>query len=126
MCYIYLVYHRTDHLTGSSHRVLQALIHPLTHYLKFHVLRYNARGVGLSSGWKSFTGLQEGEDLHELVRYALKRLNDVREVAFIVRVPSLSLPTHHHLHCPPCFPPPFLSPSRVHQNVRTPADNLTP
>jgi len=63
--------------------VLQALVHPLTHYLKFHVLRYNARGVGRSSGWKSFTGLQEGEDLRELVQYALKRLGDVREVVLI-------------------------------------------
>jgi len=63
--------------------VLQALVHPLTHYLKFHVLRYNARGVGRSSGWKSFTGLQEGEDLRELVQYALKRLGDVRQVAII-------------------------------------------
>ncbi|KAI0303595.1 alpha/beta-hydrolase [Multifurca ochricompacta] len=63
--------------------VLQALLRPLTHYLKFYVLRYNARGVGRSSGWKSFTGLQEAEDLRELVQYALKRLSDVREVAFI-------------------------------------------
>jgi len=63
--------------------VLQSLVHPLTHYLKFHVLRYNARGVGHSSGWKSFTGLQDGDDLRELVRYALKRLDDVRQVAFI-------------------------------------------
>jgi len=63
--------------------VLQALVHPLTHYLKFHVLRYNARGVGRSSGWKSFSGLQEGQDLRELVQYALKRLGDVRQVAFI-------------------------------------------
>lgn len=68
-------------------------MHPLTHYLKFHVLRYNARGVGRSSGWKSFTGLQEGEDLRELVQYALKRLGDVRQVAFIVRrVPALVFP----------------------------------
>ncbi|KAH9995676.1 Alpha/Beta hydrolase protein [Russula compacta] len=63
--------------------VLKALLRPLTHYLKFYVLRYNARGVGLSSGWKSFTGLQEVEDLRELVNYALKRLSDVREVALI-------------------------------------------
>src|ERR1700677_446682 len=80
-------YLRTDYrLTDEPHRVLQALVHPLTHYLKFHVLRYNARGVGRSSGWKSFTGLQEGEDLRELVQYALKRLGDVRQVAIIVRV----------------------------------------
>ncbi|KAH9957418.1 alpha/beta-hydrolase [Russula dissimulans] len=63
--------------------ILGALVRPLTHYLKFYVLRYNARGVGLSSGWKSFTGLQEAEDLRELVKYALKRLGDVREVVLI-------------------------------------------
>jgi hypothetical protein len=49
-------------------------------------LRYNARGVGLSSGWKSFTGLQEAEDLRELVKYALKRLSNVSEVVLIVRI----------------------------------------
>lgn len=81
-------------MTDSSHRVLQALVHPLTHYLKFHVLRYNARGVGRSSGWKSLTGLQEGDDLRELVQYALKRLGDVRQVVFIVRVPPSPLSPH--------------------------------
>jgi hypothetical protein len=73
----------------SKNRVLGALLHPLTHYHKFYVLRYNGRGVGLSSGWKSFTGLQEADDLRELVKSALKRLgDDVREVALIVSVPS--------------------------------------
>lgn len=49
-------------------------------------MRYNARGVGLSSGWKSLTGLQEADDLRELVKCALKRLSDVREVALIVSI----------------------------------------
>ena len=69
-----------------DNRVLAALLHPLTHYHKFYVLRYNARGVGLSSGWKSFTGLQEAEDLRELVKCALKRLGDVCEVVLIVSI----------------------------------------
>ena len=66
--------------------MLKALVHPLTHYHKFYVLRYNARGVGLSSGWKSLTGLQEADDLRELVKCVLKRLDDVREVALIVSI----------------------------------------
>jgi pimeloyl-ACP methyl ester carboxylesterase len=70
-------------------RVLAALLRPLTHYHKFYVLCYNARGVGLSSGWKSFTGLQEAEDLRELVKCAVKRLNDVREVVLIVSIQLL-------------------------------------
>jgi len=78
--------------------ILGALLRPLTHYLKFYVLRYNARGVGLSSGWKSFTGLQEAEDLRELVKYALKRLSGVSEVVLIVRIP-FSL-----FFCPPSPP----------------------
>ena len=57
---------------GILNRVLGALLHPLTHYHKFYVLRYNARGVGHSSGWKSFTGLQEADGLRELVKCALK------------------------------------------------------
>ncbi|KAI0268455.1 Alpha/Beta hydrolase protein [Russula aff. rugulosa BPL654] len=63
--------------------VLEELVHPLTYYHKFYVLRYNVRGVGLSSGWKSLTGLQDADDLRELVDCALKRLGDVREVALI-------------------------------------------
>jgi alpha/beta superfamily hydrolase len=72
-----------------DNRVLAALLHPLTHYHKFYVLRYNARGVGLSSGWKSFTGLQEAEDLRELVKCAVKRLDDVLEVVLIVSIHQL-------------------------------------
>ena len=53
-------------------------------------MRYNGRGVGLSSGWKSLTGLQEVDDLRELVKCALKRLGDVREVVLIVSIHLLS------------------------------------
>ena len=83
----------------QKNSVLVALLHPLTHYHKFYVLRYNARGVGLSSGWKSFTGLQEADDLRELVKYALKRLPDLREVVLIVSTPDLD-PTPPTNTCP--------------------------
>jgi hypothetical protein len=94
----------TTHGGCNKIRVLAAFVRPLTHYHKFYVLRYNARGVGLSSGWKSFTGLQEAEDLRELVKCAIKRLNDVREVVLIVSV-FTSYPLPRPSPCPPrCHP----------------------
>ena len=71
-------------------------MHPLTYYHKFYVLRYNVRGVGLSSGWKSLTGLQDADDLRELVDCALKRLGDVREVALIVSIHLVPLSCLSH------------------------------
>ncbi|KAI0684706.1 alpha/beta-hydrolase [Cytidiella melzeri] len=54
---------------------------PVLQYLKqtllsrgYHVLRYNSRGVGKSSGWPSLTGKQEGEDLRELVHWAMQQI----------------------------------------------------
>ncbi|RDX57159.1 alpha/beta-hydrolase [Lentinus brumalis] len=48
--------------------VLQLLTEPLLER-GYGVLRYNSRGVGKSTGWASFTGIREAEDLKELVQW---------------------------------------------------------
>lgn len=37
----------------------------------YHIIRYNSRGVGGSSGWPSFTGFTEGEDLKAVVDWSI-------------------------------------------------------
>lgn len=49
----------------------------------YHVLRFNSRGVGQSTGWSSLTGTSEGKDLEALVLWALKKIGDVESVVFI-------------------------------------------
>ena len=74
----------------------------------YHVLRYNSRGVGRTTGWASFTGIQESEDLRgkriliqvrrvlhwhlslllypkELIDWALTKLSNVQHILIIVR-----------------------------------------
>ena len=53
--------------------------------LDYHVLRFNGRGVGGSTGWASFTGLAEGKDLEEVTAWGLETVPDVRSVVIIVR-----------------------------------------
>ncbi|PCH42053.1 alpha/beta-hydrolase [Wolfiporia cocos MD-104 SS10] len=50
--------------------VLRILMKPL-HARGYHVLRYNSRGVGQSSGWTSLTGSREAQDLKDLVQWAI-------------------------------------------------------
>ncbi|KAJ7274511.1 Alpha/Beta hydrolase protein [Mycena haematopus] len=85
--------------------VLHMLMEPL-HARGYHVLRYNSRGVGKSTGWPSFTGLSEASDLAALIEWALDKLGDVRSVvvlgysygALIASLqPVLRIPTSHIL-----------------------------
>ena len=50
----------------------------------YHVLRYNSRGVGLSSGWASFTGFSEAQDLKDIVQWALRYLGSVDKLVIFV------------------------------------------
>lgn len=65
--------------------VLRSLVKPLllAHY---HVLRYNSRGVGGSSGWRirDLTGSSEGNDLQALVQWGIERVSSVTSVVIIV------------------------------------------
>jgi len=55
----------------------------ILHSRGFHIVLYNSRGVGRSSGWPSFTGLQEGKDLEELVQWGISYVGDVRHVLIV-------------------------------------------
>ncbi|KJA19450.1 hypothetical protein HYPSUDRAFT_143778 [Hypholoma sublateritium FD-334 SS-4] len=62
--------------------VLMSLIEPLVHQ-KYHVLCYNSRGNGNSTGWSSFTGFSEVEDLKAVVSWLINQVGDVRSVVFL-------------------------------------------
>jgi len=51
----------------------------------FHVICYNSRGVGGSTGWASFTGFSEAEDLKALVTWAIETISNVHSVVLVVR-----------------------------------------
>ena len=51
----------------------------------YHVLRFNSRAVGGSTGWSSFTGASEAKDLQALVQWGLETVPDVRSVVVAVR-----------------------------------------
>ena len=60
-----------------------ALIEPLTSK-NYHVLRYNSRGVGTSTGLASFTGFSEVEDLEAVVQWALDSIPSIRSLVILV------------------------------------------
>ncbi|KAF9475404.1 alpha/beta-hydrolase [Pholiota conissans] len=62
--------------------VLTSLVEPFV-IRKYNVLSYNSRGVGGSSGWSSFTGFSEGEDLKAVCKWVLERFTDVRSLAIM-------------------------------------------
>jgi alpha/beta superfamily hydrolase len=62
---------------------LSLLVSPLLSE-NYHVFQYNSRGVGKSSGWPSFTGFSEVNDLKEVVNWAMQRISDVRSLVIVV------------------------------------------
>ena len=87
-----LVYHarsQPEELNPAPrHRVLAFLSNVLLHECGYHVLLFNSRGVGKSSGWPSLTGLSEGKDLEELVQWGLGAVPNVKSVVLIVSAVS--------------------------------------
>lgn len=56
------------------------VLHSLTGVLQeqgYHILRYNSRAVGRSTGWASFTGFDEGRDLEAIVQWVVREVKDV-------------------------------------------------
>ena len=70
---------------APQYRVLAFLSNILLHECGYHVLLFNSRGVGKSSGWPSLTGLTEGRDLEELVQWGLGAVPNVKSLVLIVR-----------------------------------------
>ena|SRR6266540_6144991 len=62
---------------------LSLLVEPLL-AKNYHVIQYNSRGVGKSSGWASFTGFSEAQDLQEVVNWAIGKLSDVQSLVVVV------------------------------------------
>ncbi|KAF7316928.1 Peptidase-S15 domain-containing protein [Mycena chlorophos] len=65
-----------------SDPVLRLLAEPL-HDAGYHVVRYNSRGVGNSTGWASLTGQTEAADLAALIQWARDDVGDVRSVLVV-------------------------------------------
>ncbi|KAI5119111.1 hypothetical protein M0805_007858 [Coniferiporia weirii] len=65
-----------------SDPVLHTFLRPLQ-ARGFHVIRYNSRGVGRSSGWASLTGAPEAKDLQEVVQWGLTNVPDVQHVLIL-------------------------------------------
>ncbi|KAJ7650393.1 alpha/beta-hydrolase [Roridomyces roridus] len=78
-----ILLHPWSRLGGRySDPVLLSLTTPL-HAKGYHVIRYNSRGVGRSTGWASLTGSSEANDLAALVEWALSEVGNVRKVVVL-------------------------------------------
>ncbi|KAF6758845.1 Alpha/Beta hydrolase protein [Ephemerocybe angulata] len=67
-------------------RMNDPVLHSLTGVLQeqgYHILRYNSRAVGRSTGRASFTGFDEGKDLEAIVQWAAREVKDVSTVVII-------------------------------------------
>lgn len=72
----------TSYMTHYA-RVLMSLIEPLVRQ-KYHVVCYNSRGNGRSTGWSSLTGFSEAEDLKAVVNWLISQTSDIRSVVILV------------------------------------------
>jgi uncharacterized protein len=75
-------------LVGRS--VFQCLI-PSLKLKGYHVLRYNSRGVGDSTGRASFTGFDEAKDLGAVIQWVSTEIPCLSEVLLVVRFAYASL-----------------------------------
>ncbi|KAL0954829.1 hypothetical protein HGRIS_003774 [Hohenbuehelia grisea] len=80
--------------------VLNSLI-PTLKSKDYHLLRFNSRGVGKSSGWPSLSGFSEGKDLEELVQWGLQQVPDVQTVIIVGYSHGSLIATLHGVLPPP-------------------------
>jgi len=84
-----------------SDPVLDSLVEPF-HNAGYHILFFNSRGVGKSSGWSSFTGSGETEDFPQIVQWAMKEVGPgiTRLVIMGYSHSALIASTFHELNIP--------------------------
>jgi alpha/beta superfamily hydrolase len=78
--------HPWSFLGGRMGDPVLSLVANVLHSHKFHVLRYNSRGVGNSSGWPTLSGSGERQDLEALVSWALQSIHGVSKVLFFASI----------------------------------------
>ena len=77
-------------------RVLREVVEPFCQH-GFNVVLLNSRGVGGSTGWASFTGLPEAEDLKEVIKWLMEnQFPALKELVLLVRL--LDLYSRRSLH----------------------------
>jgi len=70
-------------LGGHGVRTLALLVDPLLE-ANYHVVQYNSRGVGKSSGWPSFTGSSEAKDLEAVVSWLMEKITNIQTLVIVV------------------------------------------
>ncbi|TFK75129.1 alpha/beta-hydrolase [Pluteus cervinus] len=62
--------------------VILSLVEPLQ-IKGYHILRYNSRGVGRSTGWSSLTGLSEGDDLQAVMSWTQSKCPNLSSLVLL-------------------------------------------
>ncbi|TFL04024.1 alpha/beta-hydrolase [Pterulicium gracile] len=75
--------HPWSWLGGRMNDPVLASLKPLLRQKGYHILLYNSRGVGRSTGRASLTGSPEVDDLQAVVHWALDRLGDIQSVLLV-------------------------------------------
>ncbi|TEB29258.1 alpha/beta-hydrolase [Coprinellus micaceus] len=75
--------HPWSWLGGGMNDPVLFSLEDVLHGNGYHVLRYNSRGVGRSTGRATFTGLEEGKDLEGVVLWGIQELGGVSSVVII-------------------------------------------
>ncbi|KAF8318380.1 alpha/beta-hydrolase, partial [Clavulina sp. PMI_390] len=80
---IAILLHPWSRVGGNAHDPV--LLSFLSSFIRrdYHVITYNSRGVGNSSGSPTWTGFGEAEDLQKVVSLALQEIEEVEEIVLL-------------------------------------------
>ncbi|KAJ7582251.1 Alpha/Beta hydrolase protein, partial [Mycena floridula] len=71
-----ILVHPWSHLGGSMYDPVLDILSEVLLSKSYHVIRYNTRGSGGSSGWASLSGVEETKDLEGVVRWGVERMRE--------------------------------------------------